>query len=122
MTVFRKNFLREEEIGIIPSGGYRNADIHEKLSVEGARTQSSYNQRGTRIRNWWQEALTDTMNRSQNAMLRASVSRVFLAWLFDVLSDELWQNAFADRNDTIDACYSELSHRHNIFENGTTTL
>jgi len=30
MKVFRKNFLREEEIGIIPSGGYRNADRYSR--------------------------------------------------------------------------------------------
>jgi len=42
-------------------------------------------------------------------MLRASVSRVFLIWLSDVLSGELRQNVFVDRNDTIDVRYERIS-------------
>jgi len=34
MKVFRKNFLREKEIGIIPSGGYKNADRHSRKTLK----------------------------------------------------------------------------------------
>ena len=34
MKVFRKNFLREEEIGIIPPGGYRYKDNHSHKALQ----------------------------------------------------------------------------------------
>ncbi|XP_039311141.1 uncharacterized protein LOC120359012 [Solenopsis invicta] len=34
MKVFRKNFLREGEIGIIPPGGYRNADRQSRKALQ----------------------------------------------------------------------------------------
>lgn len=34
MKVFRKNFLQEDEIGIIPSGGYRNADNQSHKALQ----------------------------------------------------------------------------------------
>ncbi|XP_018370161.1 PREDICTED: uncharacterized protein LOC108765813, partial [Trachymyrmex cornetzi] len=34
MKVFRKNFLREKEIGIIPPGGYRNADKQSRKALK----------------------------------------------------------------------------------------
>ncbi|XP_011684671.1 PREDICTED: uncharacterized protein LOC105448010, partial [Wasmannia auropunctata] len=34
MKVFRKNFLREEEIGIIPKGGYRFTDNHSRKALQ----------------------------------------------------------------------------------------
>ncbi|XP_070171144.1 uncharacterized protein, partial [Polyergus mexicanus] len=34
MTVFRKNFLREKEIGIIPSGGYRKASNYSRKALQ----------------------------------------------------------------------------------------
>ncbi|XP_029165854.1 uncharacterized protein LOC114936725, partial [Nylanderia fulva] len=34
MRVFRKNFLREREIGIIPTGEYRHANIHSRKALQ----------------------------------------------------------------------------------------
>ena len=34
MKIFRKNFLREEEIGIIPPGGYRYKDNHSHKALQ----------------------------------------------------------------------------------------
>ena len=34
MRVYRKNFLKEEQIGLIPPTGYRGADTHSKKSLQ----------------------------------------------------------------------------------------
>jgi len=34
MKVFRKNFLRVKEIGIIPPGGYRHRDNHSRKALQ----------------------------------------------------------------------------------------
>src|SRR5881398_1710358 len=34
MTVFRKNFLREDEIGVSPQGGYRKADNYSRKALQ----------------------------------------------------------------------------------------
>ena len=112
MRVFHKNFLRKEEIEIIPSSGYRNADRHSRKALKWLvwkeRELGHRIIHRMRIRNWWQ---------ARWRILRVGVGKCNVTCFSFTgvsgilrLSDYYQMNrdrtlSSADRNDTIDAHY-----------------
>ncbi|KYN20104.1 hypothetical protein ALC57_07532 [Trachymyrmex cornetzi] len=89
MKVFRRNFLRGEEIGVIPAGGYRYRDNHSEFRIAGTPVDGYYE--------------TDLENETRRYVLQFHECFWHECSSCFRINRERKLNSFTDHGDTIDA-------------------